>query len=167
MFLARARYRSRQFVDALRAEVGEDDRARVARYLSPQEQRLFYGMALRDQRHALDVLFALEREGHDDRALLVAALLHDVGKGAIRLWQRVAFVVLKAASTRLLVRVASESGASWRQALWRSLHHAELGAALAEASGAPAETVRLIKMHEERATGDRQLLMLQQADESV
>jgi hypothetical protein len=167
MFLARARYRSRQFFDALRAEVGEADRGRVVRYLSPQQQRLFYAMALRDQRHALDVLYNLERQGHDDGALLAAALLHDVGKGAIRLWQRMAFVALKAASPRLLERVASEDGAPWRQVLWRCLHHAELGAALAEASGAPAETVRLIRMHKERATGDPQLVLLQRADEAV
>ena len=167
MFLARARYRSRQFIDALRAEVGEADRARVARHLSPQQQRLFYAMALRDQRHGLDVLYNLERRGHDDDALLRAALLHDVGKGAIRLWQRVAFVLFKAASPRLLERVASEDGAPWRRAMWRSLHHAELGAALAEASGAPAETVRLIRMHKERGSGDPLLGLLQRADEAA
>src|SRR3989304_365080 len=113
MFLARARHRSRQFFDALRADVGEADRARVARYLSPEQQRLFRAMALRDQRHALDVLDALERQGHDDEALLAAALLHDVGKGAIRLRERVAFVLLKGASPRMLERVASEGGADW------------------------------------------------------
>jgi len=42
-----------------------------------------------------------------EEALLAAALLHDVGKGGIRLWERVAFVLLKAASPRLLERVAS------------------------------------------------------------
>ncbi len=167
MFLARARYRSRQFFDALRAAVGEVDRARVARYLSPEQQRLFHAMALRDQRHALDVLYVLERQGRDDEALLAAALLHDVGKGAIRLWERVAFVLLKAASPRLLERVASEGGAGWRRALWRSLHHAELGAALAEGSGAPAETVRLIRMHEEQGTADPLLVLLRKADEAV
>ena len=167
MFLARARYRSRQFFDALRADVGEADRARVARYLNPEQQRLLHAMALRDQRHALDVLYALERQGHDDEALLAAALLHDVGKGGIRLWERVAFVLLKAASPRLLERVASEGGAGWRRALWRSLHHAELGAALAEASGAPAETVRLIRMHKEQGAADPLLALLRQADESL
>ncbi len=167
MFLARAMYRSRQLFGALKADVGEADRARVARCLSPEQQRLFYTMAPRDQRHALDVLHNLERQGHDDQALLAAALLHDVGKGAIRLWQRVAFVLLKAASPRLLERAASQDGSPWRRALWRSLHHAELGAALAEASGAPAETVRLVRMHGERATGDPLLALLQEADEAA
>lgn len=167
MFLARARYRSRQFFDALRADVGEADRARVARYLSPEQQRLFYSMALRDQRHALDVLDALERQGHGDEALLAAALLHDVGKGPIRLWERVAFVLLKAASPRLLERAASEDGAGWRRTLWRSLHHAERGADLAEASGASPETVRLIRVHEEQGVADPLVALLREADEML
>jgi hypothetical protein len=167
MFLARARYRSRQFFGALRAEVGEDDRVRVARVLGPELERLFYTMDLRDQRHGLDVLGSLERRGHDDDVLLAAALLHDVGKGPIRLWHRVAFVLLEAASPRLLERVASRDGASWRRTLWRCRHHPELGAALAEAAGAPSQAVRLIRMQDERDSGDPMLTLLQQADEDA
>jgi hypothetical protein len=148
-------------------EIGEDDRARAARVLSPELERLFYTMDLRDQRHGLDVLYSLQRLGQDDDTLLAAALLHDVGKGPIRLWHRVAFVLLEATSPRVLERVASRDGASWRRTLWRCRHHAELGAALAEAAGAPAETVQLIRMQDERNSGDPLLTLLQEADEDA
>jgi hypothetical protein len=174
MSWARAAYRSRQFFGALRARLGEEERAEVAAHLTPAEQRLFYSMDLRDQRHALDVFRVLKSGGQRDASLLAAALLHDVGKGPIRLWHRVAFVLLKAVSPRLLRRLASGDGPGWRGALARSLDHAERGAALAEAAGSTAETVRLIRLHRSPASassaeppgGDAALALLQAADES-
>jgi len=184
MSWARAAYRSRQFFGALRARLEEEERAEVAAHLTLAEQRLFYAMDLRDQRHALDVFRVLKSGGHRDASLLAAALLHDVGKGPIRLWQRVAFVLLRAVSPRLLRRLASADGApagggsafggGWRGALSRSRDHAERGAALAEAAGSTAETVRLIRLHRsptsassvEPAGDDVALALLQAADEA-
>jgi hypothetical protein len=163
MFWARAAYRSRQFLAALRARVAEEERAEVATVLTLAEQRLFYSMELRDQRHALNVFRALKSGEQRDPSLLAAALLHDVGKGPVRLWQRVAFVLLKAVSPRLLRRLASDDGGDWRRALARSLHHAERGAALAEAAGSTAETVRLIRLHRTPAGDDDHALALLQA----
>src|SRR3990172_8379609 len=107
MFWARAAYRSRQFFGALRARVGEEERLEVAAHLTPAEQDLFYAMEPRDQRHALNTLGILRAGGQRDPSLLAAALLHDVGKGPIRLWHRVAFVLLKAVTPGLLKRLAS------------------------------------------------------------
>jgi hypothetical protein len=184
MSWARAAYRSRQFFGALRARLEEEERAEVAAHLTSAEQHLFYSMDLRDQRHALDVFCVLKSGGHRDASLLAAALLHDVGKGPIRLWQRVAFILLRAMSPRLLRRLASGDGPpagggsafgrGWRGALARSLDHAERGAALAEAAGSTAETVRLIRLHRsptsassaEPAGDDVALALLQAADEA-
>ena len=166
MSWARAAYRSRQFFGALRARLEEGERAEVAAHLTPAEQRLFSAMDLRDQRHALDVFRVLKSGGERDAALLAAALLHDVGKGPIRLWQRVAFVLLRAISPRLLRRLASANGGGWRGALGRSLDHAERGAALAEAAGSTPETVRLIRLHRSPAGDDVALSLLQAADEA-
>ena len=184
MSWARVTYRSRQFFGALRARLEEEERAEVAAHLTPAEQHLFYAMDLHDQRHALDVFRVLKSGGHRDASLLAAALLHDVGKGPIRLWQRVAFVLLRAVSPRLLRRLASADGApagggsafggGWRGALGRSLDHAGRGAALAEAAGSAAETVRLIRLHRsptsassvEPAGDDVALALLQAADEA-
>ena len=166
MSWARAAYRSRQFFGALRTRLEDEERAEVAAHLTPAEQRLFYAMDPRDQRHGLDVFRILESGGHRDASLLAAALLHDAGKGRIRVWHRVAFVLLRAASPRLLRRLASGDGPGWRGALARSLDHAERGAALAEAAGSTAETVRLIRLHRSAAGDDDALALLQAADES-
>jgi hypothetical protein len=166
MSWARAAYRSRQFFGALRARLEDEERAEVAAHLTPAEQHLFYSMDLRDQRHALDVFRVLNSGGQRDASLLAAAFLHDVGKGPIRLWQRVAFVLLRAASPRLLRRLASGEGGGWRGALARSLDHAERGAGLAEAAGSTAETVRLIRLHRSPPGDDGALALLQAADES-
>ena len=137
----------------------------MAANLTPAEQALFFSMETSDQRHALDVFRDLKANGQGDASLLAAALLHDVGKGRINVWQRVAFVLLNAVSPRLLCRLASGHGRGWRGALARSLDHAERGAALAEAAGSTPETVRLIRLHRAPAGDDPALAMLQAADE--
>lgn len=72
--------RLRQFTSALTARVRPEERALLARALSPAELELFARMPLFDQRHTLDVRHTLARAGHRDPALLRAALLHDCGK---------------------------------------------------------------------------------------
>jgi len=61
------------------------EQAEAARLLRPEERRLFWGQAAADQRHALGCArVVLERApGRPDLAR--AALLHDVGKGMVRL----------------------------------------------------------------------------------
>lgn len=165
--LARALYRSRQFFRSVGASISDEERAEVAGRLSAEQQRLFYGMTARDQRHSLDVLHALQRDQHEDAELLTAALLHDVGKGPIRLWHRVAYVLVRALSPRLLDRLASDDGAGWRQALASCSDHSRRGAALVEATGAPEGVVQLVRLHEEPdAHADPRVALLRAADES-
>lgn len=154
-------YRTRQVLGALRPRISADERAEAAALLGERLLALFDSMAPRDQRHCLDVYLALRRQGCQDGDVLVAALLHDAGKGArVRLWQRVAYVLLEAASPRLLERV----GDGWGLA---ALHrHAERGAELAAGAGAPPQVVELIRRHEERDAADEQLTVLRAADDS-
>lgn len=166
MGIARAAYRVRQFVGSLRPRVSAEERAEFASLLSAAEQRLFESMTLRDQRHGLDVYCTLRRQGQQDPVLLTAALLHDVGKGRISLWHRVAYVLLRAAAPVLLDRLAAEEGAGWRQALWRCLHHPERGAEMAAAAGSTPEVVRLIRLQESADSGDSRLRLLRAADEA-
>ena len=72
--------RTRQFLSALTAHVRPEERALLARTLSPAELELFARMPLFDQRHSLDVWQTLAHAGHRNPALLRAALLHDCGK---------------------------------------------------------------------------------------
>jgi len=156
----------RQFLGSLRPRVSAEERVELTLLLSPAERHLFDSMALRDQRHGLDVYCTLRRQGHQDPDLLTAALLHDLGKGRISLWHRVAYVLLSAAAPMLLRRLAAEEGAGWRQALWRCLHHPERGAEMAAAAASTPEVVRLIRLQETDDTGDSRLRLLRAADEA-
>ncbi len=167
MSLARAAYRARQLAGALRVRLDSGDRETVASRLSAAQQRLFFAMTVRDQRHCLDVYHALCREGCRDEDLLLAALLHDVGKGPVRLWHRVvAYVMLKAASPRLVDWAASSSGQGWRRAMASLRHHATEGAALVREADAPGDVVELVRRHEEPEPAERRAALLRAADEA-
>jgi hypothetical protein len=162
----------RQFWSALRAQVTPEERQLVGRYLSPPLQRLFDQLSVADQRHSLDVLYALREKGYNDRDLLAAALLHDVGKiGAkLYLWQRVAIVLLQATWPALLDELAWGDPASWRYAFYLRREHPEIGARLAQENGASPLTVELIRRHQVplrqpgRSLEDKFLRALQEAD---
>ena len=163
----RASYRSRQFFAALRPRLADDDRLLVAKWLPSALQRLFYSMTPRDQRHALDVAHTLLAEVESDAALVQAALLHDVGKGDVRLWHRVAVVVFEALSPQLLRRLAPAGAGGWRAPFDRLLRHAELGARRLEEAGpdVSGETVRLVRYHEDDIVDDESLARLRAADD--
>lgn len=164
--MARMLHRSRQFFGALRPRVDAGLQTEAFALLNEAEQRLFASMTLRDQQHCLDVYGRLRDQGHDDRELLAAALLHDAGKGQIALWHRVAYVLLEAGAPAALDRLAEAgSGPGWRHALYRCRHHPELGAELSRAAGSSAQVVALIRAADDTAMDERQLA-LQSADDA-
>jgi HD-like signal output (HDOD) protein len=166
MSLVRTVYRIRQFFASLGADLSPQERQIVAAHLSQEQQRLFYAMTTRDQRHCLDVFDALRRGGCDDEEVLLVALLHDVGKGPVRLWHRVAYVLLRAIWPRLLARLARPEGQGWRWAMASLENHAARGAALAEAAGTPATVVELIRHHQRADASDGRLALLRAVDDS-
>lgn len=167
------RYRAGQFLRALtaRRSISEERVAQAIRILTPEARALFARQAAQDQRHALAVYETLRRSEHTNSHLLVAALLHDVGKAAARLpaWQRAMVVLLARLAPRLLdwmVRRGRDSSAG-PVAIY--LRHAEIGAEWAEGAGCSPLTVALIRRHEDRRAGDnteedRMLAALQAAD---
>ena len=163
---SRAVYRSRQFFASLRPRVDALLHDEAFAMLNDGERALFDSMTLRDQQHCLDVFRSL-REQHNDRDLLVAALLHDCGKGQIALWHRVAYVVLDNAAPSLLRHaVTPGNGPGWRQALYRCAHHEELGAALAQRAGSTPRVVALIRGDRTNDVHD-QLAALHAADDAA
>jgi len=108
----------------------------VRRVLPGTAWPLFSAMPVADRRHALDVAARLAAAGHHDPDLLGAALLHDAAKGErMRLWHRVAGVLLHAIAPRALARLASSDERSWRYPFHLYLHHAALSADAALAAG--------------------------------
>lgn len=158
-------YRVGQFCRALLARVEPDEEAVLETYLPRQAQTLFRQMPRQDQRHSLNVLYTLQRRGHKDRALMQAALLHDVGKGdGVWLWHRVAVVLLQRWRPEWLHRLAKDCPGDWRRPFYAHAQHPVRGAALAEGAGCDPLAVALIRHHQDpvpeawRATREGELL---------
>jgi len=177
--LRRWPYRIAQLGRALRTAVTPEDARAIGALLSAAELQLFLAMRPRDRRHAVETMRLARRAASEAGAvpsndLLVAALMHDVGKGTLRVEDRVLYVILRAVSLRLVDRLAREPGAlavssaHWRQALWRLRHHAALGAALLHAAGSHPRVIELTAIHHDPpASDDRELHWLLVADEAA
>ena len=172
-----ALYRATQFFAALKAvlwggsRLTPADEALVTSILTtPAQQRLLARMSPNDQRHALAVLRTLQGAGYDQRALLQAALLHDVAKSMGQpLIHRVLIVLLKAFWPAALERLGEwgmgngerritnnssfilhpSSFPNWRRPFVVHAHHPAIGAAWAEEAGCEPLAVRLIARHQE------------------
>lgn len=168
-------YRAKQFFGALTASSDAGDERSIAHVLTPPQHDLFRRMAPNDRRHSIDVYETLRQAGDDDPDLLVAALLHDVGKaaGCIRLWQRTLIVLLQRWAPAMLSWLARGSNPNeppwWRQGFVINRLHPKVGARWAAEAGCSPTTVVLIRRHQERvetihSSEDRLLAALQRAD---
>lgn len=162
----RVAYRVRQFATAFIVQWRAQEKAEVVGILSPGELALFYGMRRAALRHSLQVYRHLRRRGIQDRDLLAAALLHDVGKGQVTLAHRVAAVLLKATLPGWLDRLAGPAGPRWKRAFYFHRHHAKLGAELVERAGSQPRVVALVENHHRPGLEDPPgLAALREADE--
>lgn len=160
-------HRVRQFAAHVTARVTPGETARVRELLPPDAFVLFAAMPVADRRHALDVAGHLVTAGRDDPELLAAALLHDAAKGdRLRLWHRVAGVLLEAVSPSLLARLALDDPRSWRHPFHLYLHHAALSADAALAAGCSARTAGFIRGQAPRPDDVPLLAALTAADEA-
>ena len=162
-----ALYRVCQFLRAVGARPSAADRALLAGFLSREERRLFERTSPRDQFHHVETLRLLSRKGPPSRELARAALLHDVGKGYIRLHERVLYVLLHAASPALLDRLAPRNGPGPLGALYRTRHHAAVGAELLRRLGADPRLVELVARHHDPPGDDVELAALIAADDEA
>ncbi len=154
----KVRYRAGQFWGGLLAGAQAIDEAPAEAVLAAEELRLFRRMPRDARRHSLCVLQTLQEQeaGLLPAELAAAALLHDVGKTAaseagayLGLWLRGPMVLTEALAPRVLARLADPQPApSLRYALYVQLHHAEIGAAWAQAAGASPMTCWLIAQHQ-------------------
>jgi hypothetical protein len=145
------------------ATVFAAEREELGGWLSSRQLRLFDWMHVADRRHGLDVVASLRAEGVEDAELLMAALLHDAGKGPrVRLVHRVAWSLGQKYGE--WVWNLSSHMPTFRTGLGRLRDHAARSADLAREAGCSARTVELIRS-EETPTDDAGRLLLS-ADEA-
>ncbi|HEX6475339.1 MAG TPA: hypothetical protein VF114_09690 [Candidatus Limnocylindria bacterium] len=139
-------HRVEQFFGHVRASVSPAEMAMARGALPEAAWPLFAAMPVADRRHALDVMARLTASGVDDADVIVAALLHDAAKGhRMRLWHRVAGVLLDAVAPSQLRRLASPDARSWRYPFYLYLHHSELSAEAAAAAGCSGRAAGFIR----------------------
>ena len=159
-----ALWRVHQFAHAVRSRPDGIVDAELRRLLSTDEQwRLLARLSPFDRAHHLRVHQLLIEAGHDDPDLLRAALLHDIGKaderGRVNPLHRAIHILLRWISPALLDRLAHDGG-GLRRGVWLSVHHAEIGAALAATAGASARCCELIASHGTPSNDDDPLVMI-------
>jgi putative nucleotidyltransferase with HDIG domain len=121
--------------------------------LNAQEMVLFQRQSLPTKHHCFRVLRELKESGQRDEDLLVAALLHDVGKSISRVawWDRPLVVLSEAIAPSLVEQWATGTGKGWSRPFVVKASHAKWGAREASAAGSSNLTVELIRRHHETA----------------
>lgn len=142
-------YRLSQAWHGVTARVQPEEQPFLDALLPSAARALFVTMSTGDQRHCLNVCYALKAQGCRDDDLLAAALLHDVGKGGgrVRFWIRPVMVLLRALAPGLLHTLAASPDPFWRRPFYAAWHHADIGADLAAAAGLSERAVLLIRTH--------------------
>jgi hypothetical protein len=175
-------YRTRQFWQAVGSKPSAEDMALVYALLTASQRTIFTQMQNSEQAHAVLVLRRLLDQHEDNQDLLVAALLHDVGKSRfpLRLWERVVVVLAKNLCPGCVQCWGEQDFGKgqiphgWRRAFMIAAGHPDWGAEMAAEAGCSQLTVSLIRRHQEKiplsqakdlCIEDRLLLKLQTADD--
>lgn len=151
--IQRAGYRTRQYWQALRARpLPEEGWNEIRSLLSPVELELYRYQSQSDRLHAYRVMRTLRAEGYNERDLLAAALLHDIGKSFSKTycWDRPLVVLFQVMAPGLSASFAKGDVESWRRPFVVKERHADWGADAAEKAGSSPTTVALIRMHQDR-----------------
>ncbi len=152
---ARVRYRLRQFCRSVFVISKREELDPVQAILNPAQWELFIQLQPAEQKHAIDLYHRLVETGETQPDLLLAALLHDVGKLHYPLspLERALAVIVQAISPGLALkwgRIATnewEKIPAWRRAFVVAAQHAEWGADMARQAGASRLTEQLIRLH--------------------
>jgi hypothetical protein len=164
MSLARLVYRTEQFRKYLGFRAAPLDLGEAQGILTPPQMELFLRLQPGEQAHSLQVLQRLREQGQADPDLMVAALLHDVGKVRfpLHLWERV-WIVLAPQLIPGRFRAWGEAQDNldrrpwWQRACAVAVQHPAWGADLAQAAGCSARAVSLIRRHQEHQPLDPQI----------
>ena len=155
----------RRFFRGFHGTLTPDEARTVEALLGPGDLVCFRSLQGREQRHAVDVLRHLEAHGTPSADLRVAALLHNVGKGPLHLYERVAYTLLAMFAPALLDRVAAPGGRGFRGAMAAQRDHPARGAEVLTAIDVRPRVLDLVRGHHDTsADGDAELVALIEAD---
>lgn len=167
-------YRARQFWLTIWAStLSSEDQALVDEALTPAQQELFAQMHPSEQHHGLRVLKMLQGWGESHPDLMVAALLHDVGKSRhqLRIWERVLIVMGRAFFPGRVQRWGRTPLVRWNRPFVVAEQHPNWGARRALEAGCSPVAVNLIRCHQAESPSPEAsplerslLLLLQEAD---
>jgi len=169
----RIAYRAKQFLDAVIASKQLVDPSLAEALLSRAEFELFLRQDKAAQQHSLRVLRKVHALGCRDALVERAALLHDVGKigGRIKLWHRVAKVLLDRFWAEWPEHLPSEGRQAWSRPFYVQARHAARGAELVLGVGSGADLAGLIADHhtpvqqtKRQGVDAERLALLQRAD---
>jgi hypothetical protein len=168
------RYRLWQFWQIVTAVPLEPAaRQEVAAILSANELSLFDRFTLNDQWHSYRVMKMLQAAGHNEPALLVAALLHDVGKTMLPLsiWERSLIVLASLLLPRQTAVWGQGEAVGWKRPFVVKRQHPVWSAEMAAAAGSLPQAITLMRRHQEHISPDdhsdeaKLLRLLQWADD--
>ncbi|WP_182187797.1 HDIG domain-containing metalloprotein [Pectinatus frisingensis] len=171
--------RIRQLYKAIRAGITAEDESFINEYLTLDERKLFDTMAVYDKRHALNVAASaakLVRQYQitvNFRLMMKAALLHDIGRTAdtVILSDKILLVLLEMLPPKLQHFIAKDKCQGFigrrRQALYRCMHHAFIGAVKLRKIGA-LDVAAVVERHHNKPddNDDSELVVLRKADEA-
>jgi putative nucleotidyltransferase with HDIG domain len=145
------RYRVSQFWQALTAAPSPQDLELARCTLTPAQIELFLRLQPSEQAHSLRIYHHLREQNPADDDLLVAALLHDVGKTAypLRPWERTWIVIAKAISPARVARWGRAEPRGWKRPFVIAEQHAAWGAEMAARAGTSPTAVSLIRRHQQ------------------
>ncbi len=168
------RYRLWQFWQMVWARPLSDEAyAAVATVLTEQQLALFNQFTPTDQWHSYRVMCSLQAAGHGQPDLLVAALLHDIGKTKqpISVWERSLIVAGQVLAPDKAAEWGQAEESRWQRPFVVKAQHPAWGAEMAEQVGCTPLTVSLIRRHQDTLAGrplteeDELLRHLQWADD--
>ncbi len=119
--------------------------------MSAQELALFDRFSLNDQWHSYRVMKMLQAAGHTQPALLVAALLHDVGKTKLSLsiWQRSLIVLVSLLLPGQAAVWGQGEAVGWQRPFVVKAQHPAWSAEMAAAAGSLPQAIVLMRRHQD------------------